>query len=375
MWCTLLFDLVPELLSSKMVLLNFLETSDLPGNILELSVIKKIDIYRFIVGDNSALAELNLSANPLHAKDIKVGTTIKLLKPTKLDGKTLQTNKNFKPLKSQNNIEITPPPSADDLAQFETIKDGNLKVENIEGENNSTTFKSVEQMDNQAIIPALTVMVTKVSRVISSKFGKYQIAQLMDIEGQMRSINLYDGYIDKMEYENIYTLMKVKKTLIRKDDKPEMRLATSKLTKILDGREGDKLKFDSLSLGDSQIDGTIIGFSDVNFYQSCETHWKKLDDENFCPVCNGTAKNINKDFHTELNIQDSKSEDMKSFLFFKRILKRTIGNEDDEETIQKKLVNLEGLSCKIDFDKPEDDDEDTSIIPKRLKLGGGASIE
>ena len=107
MWCTLLFDLVPELLSSKMVLLNFLETSDLPGNILELSVIKKIDIYRFIVGDNSALAELNLSANPLHAKDIKVGTTIKLLKPTKLDGKTLQTNKNFKPLKSQNNIEIT----------------------------------------------------------------------------------------------------------------------------------------------------------------------------------------------------------------------------------------------------------------------------
>ena len=156
----------------------------------QLSVIKKIDIYRFIVGDNSALAELNLSANPLHAKDIKVGTTIKLLKPTKLDGKTLQTKKNFKPLKSQKNIEITPPPSDDDLAQFETIKDGNLKVENIEGENNSTTFKSVEKMDNQAIIPALTVMVTKVSRIISSKFGKYQIAQLMDIEGQLRSKNL-----------------------------------------------------------------------------------------------------------------------------------------------------------------------------------------
>ena len=57
-----------------MALKHFLDTGNLPGNILELSVVKKIDTYRFLVDDHSGLAELNLTENPFHAKVINIGT-------------------------------------------------------------------------------------------------------------------------------------------------------------------------------------------------------------------------------------------------------------------------------------------------------------
>ena len=97
-----------------MALKHFLDTGELPGNILELSGVKQINLYSYVVGDHSCLAELNLAANPLHANTIEIGTTIKLLKPFIEDGNIIQTHKNFKPLRSKANIVIKP--SAEDLA-------------------------------------------------------------------------------------------------------------------------------------------------------------------------------------------------------------------------------------------------------------------
>ena len=45
-----------------------------------------------------------------------------------------------------------------------------------------------------------------------------------------------------------------------------------------------------------------------------------------------------------------------------------IDDEDDEQTIQNKLSNLEGSGCKVDYDKEEDGEESASIIPKIWKL-------
>ena len=129
----------------------------------------------------------------------------------------MQTQKKFQPLKSKANIIITPSP--EDLAKFETIPEEDLKVEKSTKENKLTTFNIVNTMDNQAIIPSLTVMVAQISGTLKTKFGKYQIAELMDVEGNKASINLYGSCLNRLEFENIYTLGKVKKTLIRKNEK------------------------------------------------------------------------------------------------------------------------------------------------------------
>ena len=91
-----------------MALLEFLENKLLEKNTLEILVIKMISPENFIVGDSSSLALLDISENPNHGKDIKIGTTIKLLKPILVDHKSLKTNENFRPLESKKMIDLTP---------------------------------------------------------------------------------------------------------------------------------------------------------------------------------------------------------------------------------------------------------------------------
>ena len=341
-----------------MALQNFLKNKKLPGNILELVVLKEIDKYSYVVGDSSGLTLLSVSSNPSHAKEIKIGATLKLLKPIVIDNKTLETNKNFKPLKSKKDIILTP--SVEDLAKFETM------TNDIKVDSKLKTFKSVKENHSQTNISSLTVMITNVSRIIETKTGSYQISGMMDVEGQKASINLYEKNIDKLEVGSIYTLTKIKKTIIRKDGKHEMRLATTKFTTISEAIEDNKLQFGNISLGESQMEGKILGFSEINIYNSCDKHWSKLDDEDICPKCEGPAMKIKVDFHTELYIQDSTSDEMKSFLIFKRQIIKMINETDEKDLIEKRLADLEGLDCTIEYDEPEN--EETSIIPKRLKL-------
>ena len=299
-----------------MALQDFLRTHKVPGNILEILVIKKIRPFTFVVGDDTGLALLNINENPQHEKDIKTGTTMKLLKPIVIDNKTLETNKNFKPLKSKNTIELKP--SKEDLDLFET------ENKEVKANEKLVTFSSVRNNQSQTQIPCLTAIVTNVSRIIETNNGKYQIAGLMDIESQRTSINLYDSNINKLEFSNIYTFTKIKKAMIRKDDNHEMRLMTTKFTKISIANEEDKSQFENMSLGESQMEGTVIGFSEINIYNSCDKHWNKLDEDDICPKCEGPAIRIRIDFHAELYLQDSESDSIKTFLIFKRHVKGII---------------------------------------------------
>ena len=131
------------------------------------------------------------------------------------------------------------------------------KVEEIKVEMKLTTFQSIRANQSQTNLPSLTAMVTNVSRVIETKSGRYQIAGLVDIEGQKLSINLYDSNIGKIEFGNIYTFSKLKKSMIRKEDGHELRLATSKFTKLIEAAEDDKTQFENVSLGQSQMDGIV----------------------------------------------------------------------------------------------------------------------
>ena len=52
----------------KMTLKEFLDEEDPKRNLLEVKVIKSTSAYKFIIGDASSLALLDLTKNPTHAK-------------------------------------------------------------------------------------------------------------------------------------------------------------------------------------------------------------------------------------------------------------------------------------------------------------------
>ena len=160
--------------------------------------------------------------------DIRIGATIRLLKPILLEDGRIETHKSFSPLKSQNPIEITP--SSHDLANFEEMigdsKNDDAKIDDTTPKN-LTTFKTIQGLKNQANISKIPVLVASLSREIETKIGKYRIAQLVDIEGDSMDINLYDSKADKIEYGQTYHLTNLKLVMLNKDGKFEKRLVTT----------------------------------------------------------------------------------------------------------------------------------------------------
>ena len=299
--------------------------------------------------------------------DIKIGATIRLLKPILLEDGTIQTNKSFRPLKSQNTIEITP--STNDLAKFEKMIDDavtdDAKTDTKKTTRSSTTFKAIQGLKNQAAIPKISVLVASLSRLIETKIGKYRIARLVDTEGDSMNINLYDSKADKIEFGETYHLTNLKLVTLNKDGTFEKRLVTTKVTKIMELDESEKTPFENISLGNNQILGTVVGLSDLNSYRACNKHWNKLSEEDICPRCEGEPLDIKEDFQTELYIQESRTDEFRSFNIFKRQLKMLIPELDDT-LLDDQLIDLEGQQCIIDYDDPED--EDASITPKRIRL-------
>ena len=342
----------------NMSLKEFLQNKPLEKNLLEIQVIKMITLDKFIVGDSSGLALLDITENPSHAKDIKIGTAIKLLKPILINTQSLKTNKNFRPLKSKKIIDLDI--SNSDLEKFDTMQG----ADDTKISNKLTSFATIRALKNQTITNRITAIVGHVSRIIEISKGKYQIAGLVDINNDKLSINLYDSNINKMEPANIYTLTKVKIATIIKDGQLEKRLFSTKLTTISEASDDDKAEFETVSLGNIQVIGTIIGFSDITSYSKCAVHWNKLSEENICVKCESEASDIKLDFTLELYLQDSENDEILTFRIFKRQIEMIIHNPD-EESLEQKLEELDGEKCKVEYDETTDD---SNIIPKRLQL-------
>ena len=342
-----------------MSLTQFLDSNHLPGNILIIQVIRKLKPCVFIVGDSSGLALLDITENPHHEKELKVTSTVKLLKPVAKDKQTINTNKKFKPMQTKQDLNISP--SEEDILKL------NVTNEEIQPKSDSITFQTIMTNTSQTIISLIIVLITNVSKIIETKMGKYQIIGVMDKDSKKLSLNLYDANIGKLEFGNIYRITKVKKLMIKKEEGTELRLTTTKFTKI--SKEDNEADFENVRLAENLIKGTILGYSEINIYLSCQKHWNKLSDDGECPKCEGSPTKTKSDFNTDLYVQDEDTTDIKSFLIFKRqafCLIDMKDNQVDEESIINKMNELEGKECTVEFDEPTD--EENPIIPKRLKL-------
>ena len=91
----------------KMSLTKFLSSGNLPGNVLEIQIIRALENGYFVVGDTSGLALLSTLENPHLEKDLVIGRTVKLIKPEIVDQQKIQCNKTFKPMPSKKPLKIT----------------------------------------------------------------------------------------------------------------------------------------------------------------------------------------------------------------------------------------------------------------------------
>ena len=339
---------------SKASLQNFLENGKKSGTILTLTLIKKLSMEKYIVGDKSSLAVLEY---PQNGKDLKIGSGIKLIKPVLIDGKTLKCNSNFSPLKTLDHNKVTP--TQEQLLTFEsTIEDTQESSKKSE----YLTFKEIRKMNTGTIIKNLTFLVTRVSKIIPTNSGNYQICGLKDNEDETMSINLYDKFMNTVQVGNVITATKIKKFNLKKEGEFHTRLSTTKFTSISKALPMDETAFEKIRIADNSLDAIIIGFTDISCYFSCTKHWNKIDDEGECPVCIGKPDEIQFDFKAKLLVEcNEDGDEIKTFLIFKRAA-LMITTEETEELVDTRLAEYCGSQCTVEYD----DSDDEPVILKRL---------
>jgi hypothetical protein len=83
-----------------------------------------------------------------------------------------------------------------------------------------------------------------------------------------------------------------------------------------------------------------------------------------CQACGGIALNTKFDFKAELLVECSdNTDDVKTFMMFKRAAKM-ITTEENEETVASKLAEYVGQQCIVEHDATGEDDQ--IVILKNL---------
>ena len=334
---------------------HFLENGKLSGNFLTVTLVKKVSEERYIIGDKSSLAVLEYQKNE---KELKIGTGIKLIKPVHLNKFTLKCNANFPLVKTLEHDKVNPT-----VAQLQKIESkieigkDNLKQDNF------LTFDEIRKMNMGTVIKKVTFLVTRMSRIIKTTSGEYQICGIKDIEGQTMSINLYDKFINKLEVGNVFIVLKIKKFNLKKEGEYQPRLSTTKFTMISDAQPREIKEFEKIKIAHNSIDGIILGFSNITCYYSCTKHWNKIDKDDMCPVCSSKPEESKLDFKAELLVQSKENEEeIKTFLIFKRAA-TMVTTQETEEDVDNRLAEYSGQHCTVEYDNS---DEDKLVIVKRL---------
>ena len=337
---------------------QFLQKGILSGNFLLLTIVKKHTTGNYIIGDKTCLGVLEHNKN---GKTLKVGTGVKLIKPVKVNEYTLQCNQKFPPARTLQHDTISP--DEEDIQHLETKLE--MSAQNIK-EEKYLTFEELKKMPPHTMIKQVTFLVTNTSRLMDTNSGQYQICGLKDINGEKISINLYDRFMNRLEIGKVFTTQKVKKFQIKKEGNFNTRLQTTKYSTVTEATQNQNSDFQNISIADNSLNGTITAFTNISCYYSCPLHWKKVDDDGDCSLCEKQSKDRKFDFKLELHMEsDNTEDDIKTFLIFKRAIS-IITFENDEDAIETKLAEYEGQKCTVEYD--EANDEEKLVIAKRLTI-------
>ena len=206
---------------TKTSLQEFLKSRKLNGNFILLTVVKEINEGLYIVGDKSSLGILDLKKN---GRTLKIGSGIKLIKPTCVNEYTLISHPHLSNVKTLKNEKINP-----EQAEISTLEN---KAKSSSSQTNSSdkilTGDEIRKMSPSTTIPKFNFLVISISRIIQTDSGQYQICGLKDINGMKININLYEKLMNTLELGRVFAAEKIRKFNMKNDGKLETRLQTSK---------------------------------------------------------------------------------------------------------------------------------------------------
>ena len=311
---------------------------------LDLKIITKITNNIYVVGDETGSALLETS------QDLQEGTVYKILKPF-FTNDTFQANPKFKILKTKKTL-MTKSLTKKEFKKYQEMASEKKVTENIRTAD-LMNFDKCESFNENKPIETITVLIISKSRDIEGKYGKYSIVTAKDCEGKKNSLNIYHDKNGIVRIGKLLTFIMLKKTAFKPNDQEFHRLATSYQTRIFEAKEQEKNMFKNVFLGDEKSKVGILGYDNLNCYDSCKKCSSKLI-EHFCKKCQKQNDEKTQDFYVTLYVQDAENEEniMNVFAF-----KKDLNVEFEEETeILKILDDLVGKTLTIEYNKPEVED-------------------
>ena len=269
-------------------------------NMLEIKIMKKVSDDKYIVADETAHTLL------VSDQSLQEGSAYKLIKPS-YDDSELRKNSKFAAIKVGRKIKTRVLTTEDEKILVAGLRDT--------GKRNSSKFindfGSVDALGVGGTTEEIKLMIVSISSIISGKFGTYKIVNCKDIKNQKNNVNLYRSLQNAVEVGGVYIFTKLKVQNFKKEGQDFNRLGTTHATRILNEGQTGKDEFEKagVMIGDKKIEGTIIGISELNVYESCSACWCKVNDESFCRKCNQRVDIKKEDFNIVMYIQDDEQEE------------------------------------------------------------------
>ena len=314
---------------------------------VDVKVYKKIKNDFYIVVDETGHVLLETS------QELQENIVYKLLKP-RFENHMIQANPKLKILKTKGQLEGKKLTEAE-VKKYEAMVSSLIPNPNLKNNRNLNNFTKCEALNENEKIEMLTLLIVSKSRDIEGKYGKYQIVTAKDCEGKKNSLNIYHDKTRIVQPEKLLTFTTLKKTLYIPNDSDFHRLATVWNTRIFEAKETEQTEFKDVFMGDEKCKVLVLGYDDMNVYESCKQCCSKLI-EDFCKKCQKDVKDQKaNDFYVTLYVQDIQSEEKIIDLFaFKKDLQMKCGESKDFE---KELEQLSGQVLMVEFNKPERDEK------------------
>ena len=177
-------------------------------NWIHVNVIEKLSETHYIIGDATGLAVMETTAT--HQKYIEVGQGLKLIKPKKIETDVIGGDQRFNPMKTK--PMALPNLNPKRMAKLQSAPKPDCKqIDHID-------FETIQNDYPENSIVSKTLMyVVNVSRLIDGNFGKYRICNIRDTKSHALTLSLYEPHVEKLQDDQVYSMTKVRKTIMKND--------------------------------------------------------------------------------------------------------------------------------------------------------------